>query len=77
MDNRLLRFTRQREGCVCAGPDIVAASYLESDILEAVQRHQVEPVHIAYDLERGIPLSRAQAEAVALDRELVAPGAWR
>jgi hypothetical protein len=55
------------EPCVCAGPEIRAASGLDSDVLEAVLRHQVEPVHIAWDRAHGIPLSRAQRQAYALD----------
>lgn len=55
------------EPCVCHGPDIVAASDLPADIVDAVQRHQVEPVHIAYDEAHGIPLSEAQLRARAID----------
>lgn len=77
VDDRLRQFTRRREPCVCDGPEIVSASYLAGDVMEAVQRHQVEPCHIAYDQARGIPLSAPQLEAIALDRELVGAGSWR
>lgn len=53
--------------CVCGGPEIRAASNSHADITEGVQRHQIEPVHIAYDEAHGIPLSEAQHRARALD----------
>lgn len=55
------------EPCVCGGPDIVALTPLPSDIVYAVQRHQVEPVHITWDEAHGIPLSEAQMRARAID----------
>lgn len=62
------RLTVVIDTCVCGGPDIRAASHSDADRMAAVQRHQVEPVHIAYDLAHGIPLSRAQQMADALDQ---------
>ena len=53
--------------CVCDGPRIVADSDSDEDRLAAVVRHQVEPAHIAHDEARGIPLSRAQLAAKAVD----------
>lgn len=52
-----------REECVCGGPDLVAVTFLAGDIVDAVQRHQIEPLHIAWDLAHGIPLSSPQAAA--------------
>jgi hypothetical protein len=42
--------------------------------MAAVQRHQIEPTHIAYDEARGIPLSGPQLDAKALDGELINVG---
>lgn len=48
------------EECACGGPDIVARTRLESDVTAAVDRHQVEPLHIAWraalGLDQPIPL---------------------
>lgn len=38
-----------------------------ADITDAVQRHQVEPVHIAWDEAHGIPLAAWQLAAKAID----------
>lgn len=54
------------EDCACGG-QIPAASASPDDVIAAVQRHQVEPRHIAYDLAQGIPWSEAQRRAAALD----------
>lgn len=56
-----------REACVCGGPEIVAVTFLPHDVMEAVQRHQIEPVHLAYDLAHGIALASWQATAAAID----------
>lgn len=53
--------------CLCDGPRIVAETSEPADIYAAVQRHQIEPVHIAYDQVHGIPLSRPQLNALAID----------
>lgn len=50
--------------CVCAGPEIVSASHLAADIQVAVQRHQIEPLHIAHDQRQGIPLAAWQRAAM-------------
>lgn len=55
------------EDCVCGG-EIRTASGSNEDVMAAVQRHQVEPVHIAYDRDHGIPWSEAQRRAAVLDR---------
>lgn len=71
---RPLRARPVREPCVCGGPEIVAASVLDADVMAGVQRHQIEPAHIAHDERAGIPLSRDQLRVKALDdlnRELV------
>jgi hypothetical protein len=75
VDNRPPFRRLLREPCVCGGPEIVASSASPFDIAAAIVRHQVEPVHIAYDIAAGIPLSIAQMEARALDRELTGVGA--
>lgn len=51
-----------RETCVCGG-DIVSQSNQPGDVVVAVQRHQIEPLHIAYDIARGIPLAPWQIAA--------------
>lgn len=51
------------ETCVCGGPEIEAVTFLPHDIVAAVQRHQIEPVHIAWDLAHGIPLAAWQMVA--------------
>lgn len=61
------RRSELEEPCVCRGPDIVALTPLPTDVVYAVQRHQVEPAHIAYDEAHGIPLSEAQLRARAVD----------
>ena len=53
--------------CVCDGPRIVADSDSDEDRYVAVLRHQIEPVHIAWDLAHGITLSRPQLAAQAID----------
>jgi hypothetical protein len=55
-----------REDCVCGGPAIVAVTFLPHDIVEAVRQHQIEPVHLAYDLARGIPLAHWQRVAAGV-----------
>jgi hypothetical protein len=78
---------RQRpvvEPCVCGGPDLRAVSNEPGDVTEAVVRHQVEPLHIAYDRAHGIPLTDAQKRASAMDGDLtrepivplVGPAGW-
>src|SRR4051812_36184160 len=52
-----------REDCVCRGPAIVAVTFLPHDIVEAVRRHQIEPVHIAWDLAHGHDLALWQRVA--------------
>lgn len=54
------------EQCVC-GVDIRAASGSAEDVLAAVQRHQIEPVHLAWDRDHDIPWSAAQRQAAAID----------
>lgn len=51
-----------RETCVCGG-DVISASKQRGDVLVAVQRHQIEPVHIAWDLAHGVPLAPWQLAA--------------
>lgn len=34
--------------CACGGPEIVAASRRDADVLAGVRRHQVEPAHAAW-----------------------------
>lgn len=75
MDNRAPYRRLLVEPCACGGPDIVASSASPFDIAAAVVRHQVEPIHIAHDIRMGVPLSVAQMEARALDRELAGVGA--
>jgi hypothetical protein len=53
--------------CVCDGPEIRAMSSSQADIAEAVQRHQIEPVHIAWDEAHGTPLAVWQLQAKAVD----------
>lgn len=63
-----------RMPCTCGGPEIVADSSLAHDVMAGVQRHQIEPAHIAYDERLGIPLSQDQLRVRELDavaRELV------
>jgi hypothetical protein len=48
-----------RTECVCGGA-IVATTWLPHDIVYAVQRHQIEPIHLSYDLLNGIPLASWQ-----------------
>lgn len=60
------RRSELEEPCVCGGI-IVAVTPLPTDVMYAVQRHQVEPVHIAWDEARGIPLSAGQLRARAID----------
>lgn len=55
------------EPCVCGGPDIRAVSGSDQDVIASVQRHQIEPVHIAYDIAQGIPLSGPQLVARGVD----------
>jgi hypothetical protein len=55
------------EPCVCGGPDITAPSQSPEDVADAVRRHQIEPVHIAYDEAHGIPLASWQRRARAVD----------
>jgi hypothetical protein len=55
--------------CVCNGPEVRAMSTLHPDIEEGVRRHQIEPVHIAYDRAHGIPLAPWQVAAAVLDGE--------
>lgn len=77
VENRPLRARPRLETCVCGGPEIVAASGLEADIRAGVQRHQIEPTHIAWDEANGTPLSQEQLRVKALDdlaRELVGVG---
>jgi hypothetical protein len=49
--------------CMCGGPEIQATSLSIDDVREAVQRHQIEPVHIAYDEAHDIPLASWQIVA--------------
>lgn len=49
--------------CVCGGPEVVCASSLPADITAGVQRHQIEPMHMAYDELLGIPLAAWQLVA--------------
>jgi hypothetical protein len=51
-----------RETCVCGG-DVISASKQPGDVVVAVQRHQIEPVHIAWDIAHGIPLALWQINA--------------
>lgn len=71
---RPLRARPIRLPCVCGGPEIVADSGSPEDVMAGVQRHQIEPTHIAYDERSGIPLSEDQLRVRELDsvaRELV------
>lgn len=51
------------EPCVCGGPDIVAVTFLPDDIVYGIRQHQIEPVHIAWDLAHGHPLALWQRVA--------------
>ena len=65
------------EPCVCRGPDIRAETSIESDIVAAIQRHQVEPLHLAWRERVGIisaPVERDIVFARELERELVGAG---
>lgn len=53
---------RIREDCVCGGA-IVAVTFLPFDVIDAVRQHQLDPVHIAYDIDHGIPLASWQLMA--------------
>lgn len=57
--------------CVCDGPEIVVMSLSPEDIADGVRRHQIEPVHIAWDEAHGIPLATWQRVAVAVDGVVV------
>lgn len=57
------------EPCVCGGPDIRAETSIESDISAAVDRHQVEPRHIAWRVNQGIPAGPTDRDP-SFDRDL-------
>jgi hypothetical protein len=50
---RDLRRSPVREDCAC-GLAIVAQSRLPEDVVDAVRRHQVEPVHLAWREREGL-----------------------
>jgi hypothetical protein len=52
-----------RETCTSCGDDVVSVSRQPGDVVVAVQRHQIEPRHIAADERRGIPLASWQLAA--------------
>jgi hypothetical protein len=53
------------EPCICGG-EILSPSRLAQDIMDAVRRHQIEPIHISWDLANGIPLSAWQQRSVGV-----------
>jgi hypothetical protein len=57
---------RIREDCVCGGA-IVSPTFLPHDVVDAVRRHQIEPVHIAYDVAQGTPLAEWQVYGLPTD----------
>lgn len=62
------------EPCVCGGPDIRAETSIESDIVAAINRHQIEPLHLAWREIVGIvsaPVERDVVFARELERELI------